>query len=170
MVVLALSALYGGCMLSLCLPVSPRTPASKDMQLVGLSGDSNLPIGVSVNSCLFLCVSHATHWRPVQGPPCLSPYCVWDRLLPIFLLEHPPSLCLYPLSRWQESFIKNVLVYFSVYPSFSYLKCARTACWKTAPHHDVPTSKLRAFWTWCVLRHQLWSHLTRANSVFYRLR
>lgn len=56
------STLYGGCMLSLCLPVCPRTPASKDMQLVGLSGDSNLPIGVNVcvNSCVFLCVSQAT--------------------------------------------------------------------------------------------------------------
>ncbi len=43
-------------------------PQSKDMQ-VRLTGDSKLPVGVSVNGCLSLCVSPVIDWGPIQGVP-----------------------------------------------------------------------------------------------------
>ena len=33
------------------------------------------------------------------------------------------------------------------FPSFNYMKSASTICWKTAPHHDVPTSKLHCWYS-----------------------
>lgn len=56
------------CMFSLCLhvfPVSPTaiSPTTQPTQVM-LIGDSKLPVGVnvSVNGCLFLCISPAMNW------------------------------------------------------------------------------------------------------------
>ena len=71
------------------------------------------------------------------------------------------AVCLVSLScwnvhhpgRWWQILIKNVSVHFSIHPSFNYMKFASIVCWKTAPHHDVPTSKLHCwygvFWVMC---------------------
>lgn len=68
------------------------------------------------------------------------------------LLKRPPSLPLHHPGIWQQIFIMNILVYFSVNTSFSYMKRTCAICWKkTAPQHDVPTSRLYylCFWaTW----------------------
>uniref|UniRef100_A0A669CSV3 Ras protein-specific guanine nucleotide-releasing factor 2b n=1 Tax=Oreochromis niloticus TaxID=8128 RepID=A0A669CSV3_ORENI len=49
---------------------------AKVSKQVGLYGDFKCPIGVNVgaNGCLSLCVSPASHWRPVSGIPCLFLY------------------------------------------------------------------------------------------------
>ena len=62
----------------------------------------------------------------------------------IVLLKCPPSCHLQHPGGWQQILIKNITIHFSIRPSFNYMKSAR--CWKTAPHHDAPTSKLHC---WC---------------------
>lgn len=70
------------------------------------------------------------------------------------------AVCLGSLSCWNvhprfifiilvdgsRYFIKNVSAHFSIHPSFNYVKFASTVCWKAAPHHDVPTSKLHCWY------------------------
>ena len=94
----------------------------------------------------------------------------------IVLLKCPPSFHLHHPGRWQQIFIKNVSVHFSIHPSFNCVKFASTVCWKAAPHHDVPTSKLHC-WDdvqchlsskhgvhYGIQRVQICSHLTRLYS------
>lgn len=63
----------------------------------------------------------------------------------IVLVKHPSSFSLHPPDG--SSFLLGMSLYvFSIYPSFNYMKRAIVVCWKTAPHHDGPTSKHIYFW------------------------
>lgn len=62
---------------------SSLLPQSKDLH-VRLIGDSKLSVdvNVSMNDCLFLCVSLSKDCKPVQGVPRLLSHDSWDRLQP----------------------------------------------------------------------------------------
>lgn len=51
-------------------------------QGVRLIGDFKFPpdLNASGNGCLFICVSPATNWWPVQDVPCFLLYGSWDTL------------------------------------------------------------------------------------------
>lgn len=87
------------------------------------------------------------------------------------LLKRLPSLPLHHPGIWQQIFIMNILVYFSVNTSFSYMKRTCAICLKKQLHstmfppqdfticvfgqHEVPPDLQTS------QRVQLWSHLTR---------
>lgn len=58
----------------------PPADQSYAVNVIRLIGDSKLRI--CVYGCLSLCVSTASDWWPVEGVPCLSPYCGWGRFQP----------------------------------------------------------------------------------------
>lgn len=71
-----------------------------------------------------------------------------------FHLHHP--------RRWQQIFIKNVLVHFSIHPSCNYLKCPSAVHWKTVPRHDVPAPNLTVGMVFLG-----WGCLTSIHGVYY---
>lgn len=73
--------------------------------------------------------------------------CVWEhRLAEAFHRHHP--------GRWQQIYIRNVSVHFSIHPSFNNMKCACAVCWRTAPHMMIPPPTFpvgMVFWGWCAV-------------------
>lgn len=97
-------------------------------------------------------VANDTFKIPPVQKNCIAPMWFWS-ILPHKLssdLKRPPSFHLQHPGWWQQILVS---VHCSIYPSFSYMKSASVLCWKTAPYHDVPTTRLHCWWFmgWCAV-------------------
>ena len=93
----------------------------------------------------------------------------------IAVLKCPHFSHVHHLGRWQQIFIKNVLVHFAFHPFFNYTMFNSTVCWKAAPNFTV-CMLLRFFgavlsFNQSIIIHimasKVWSHLTRLFSQYF---